>query len=46
MEVANQRKDSTISKTLAEDVVWVLALSPSFHVFFQVYAYCVSPQQL
>ena len=23
MEVANQRKDSNISKTLAEDVVWV-----------------------
>ena len=29
MEVANQRKDSNISKTLAEDVVWV-----SFRVFF------------
>jgi recyclin-1 len=24
MEVANQRKDSNISKTLTEDVVWVL----------------------
>ena len=33
MEVANQRKDSTISKTLAEDVVWVL--SPS--MFFSKY---------
>ena len=31
MEVANQRKDSSISKILAEDVVWV-----SFHVS-QVY---------
>ena len=35
MEVANQRKDSNISKTLAEDVVWV-----SLHVF-QVYIICL-----
>ena len=26
MEVANQKKDSNISKTLAEDVVWVSLL--------------------
>jgi hypothetical protein len=32
MEVANQRKDSNISKTLAEDVVWV-----SSHFFSKVY---------
>ena len=49
MEVANQRKDSTISKTLAEDVVWVLSLSLTFLPLFFfpsiciIFAYCVSP---
>ena len=43
MEVANQRKDSTISKTLAEDVVWVLSLLPCFFPSICIiFANCVS----
>ena len=33
MEVANQRKDSNISKTLAEEVVWVSLRVSQVHVY-------------
>ena len=33
MEVANQRKDSSISKTLAEDVVWVSSIFSKYIIY-------------
>jgi recyclin-1 len=38
MEVANQRKDSSISKTLAEDVMWASVSPKSIYICLAVVA--------